>query len=264
MATLESYEVVMLLSRIKTMTGMHWLVLFAVISVSWFMLFAMAVPAEMRVYSKLYGADFWVALCTVTPDAAGLARLFLMWALMSAAMMAPTALPAFGTYDDLVRSTGRGRFSHLVIGYLTIWLGFAALAACIQMMLTRWGAVDLLGQSQSPILTASLLVGAGLYQFSALKEACLSKCRRPISFFMQHWEEGAWRNGLRLGLVCLGCCWALMLLGFVGGVMNLAFMGLATVMMILEKLPDIGRWLTRPLGFGLIAWGLFALVGAFI
>ena len=69
---------------------------------------------------------------------------------------------------------------------------------------------------------------------------------------MQHFEEGPWRNGLRLGLVCLGCCWALMLLAFVGGMANLAFMGLATLIMVLEKLPQIGRWLTRPLGATLI------------
>ncbi|MCV2892209.1 DUF2182 domain-containing protein [Lentibacter sp. XHP0401] len=254
----------MILSRIKTMTGLHWLALFAMIALAWAALFAMAVPAEMRAFSSLYGAEFWQALCTVTPDTAGFARLFLMWALMSAAMMAPTALPAFGTYDDLVRSTGRGHFTLLVTGYLLVWLGFAVLAAAVQMALTLVGAVDLLGQSQSPVLTAGLLIGAGLYQFSALKDACLSKCRRPISFFMQHWEEGPWRNGVRLGLVCLGCCWALMLLGFVGGVMNLAFMGLATLMMILEKLPEIGQRLTWPLGFGLIAWGLFALTYVFI
>jgi predicted metal-binding membrane protein len=82
-------------------------------------------------------------------------------------------------------------------------------------------------------------------------------------FFMAHWDEGAWRNGIRLGFVCLGCCWALMALAFVGGVMNLAFMGLATVIMVLEKLPDIGAWLTRPLGAGLLAasvWVLFATI----
>ena len=104
---------------------------------------------------------------------------------------------------------------------------------------------------------------AGAYQFSPVKEACLSKCRRPLSFFMQHWDEGALRNGVRLGLVCLGCCWALMALAFVGGVMNLAFMGLATVIMVLEKLPQVGRYLTRPLGAVLIAasvWVLFTSI----
>jgi len=106
-------------------------------------------------------------------------------------------------------------------------------------------------------MSGGLLMLAGAYQFSALKAACLAKCRAPLTFFMQHWEEGAWRNGLRLGLVCLGCCWALMALAFVGGVMNLAFMGLATAIMVIEKLPDLGRWLTRPLGGVLLAGGLW-------
>jgi predicted metal-binding membrane protein len=89
---------------------------------------------------------------------------------------------------------------------------------------------------------------AGLYQFSPLKEACLSKCRQPMMFFLQYWNEGPWLNGVRLGLVCLGCCWALMFLAFVGGVMNLVFMGIATVIMMVEKLPQLGRYLTKPLG----------------
>ena len=103
--------------------------------------------------------------------------------------------------------------------------------------------------------TGALLIGAGLYQFAALKEACLSRCRAPLTFFMQHFDEGPWRNGLRLGMDCLGCCWALMLLAFVGGTMNLAFMGLAMVIMTLEKLPEIGRPVTKPLGGALIAAG---------
>ena len=81
-----------------------------------------------------------------------------------------------------------------------------------------------------------------------------------FTFFMQHWASGPWRMGLRLGAVCLGCCWALMLLAFVGGVMSLAFMGLATVMMVLEKLPQLGDRLTRPLGITLIGAGV--LIGA--
>ena len=91
----------------------------------------------------------------------------------------------------------------------------------------------------------------------------MSKCRMPMTFFMQHWDEGPLRNGLRLGLVCLGCCWALMLLGFVGGVMNVAFMGLATLIMVFEKLPDLGRYVTKPLGWLLIAAGIVRIVTAF-
>ena len=174
-----------------------------------------------------------------------------MWALMAAAMMAPTALPAFATYDDLGRST-QTRFGALVSGYMAVWLGFSVLAAGLQMALFSAGLVSALGDSLSLGLSAGLLLLAGLYQFSPVKEACLSKCRAPLTFFMAHWEEGPLRNGLRLGLVCLGCCWALMLLAFVGGVMNIAFMGLATLIMVIEKLPQYGRILTRPLGAALV------------
>ncbi|EEX10899.1 conserved hypothetical protein [Ruegeria lacuscaerulensis ITI-1157] len=224
------------------MTAPHWLALFAAIMLAWGVLYLMAVPAEMRALGAVYGEDFWRSLCTVTPDAAGLLKMVAMWALMSAAMMAPTALPAFATYDDLSHAAQGTRFGHLLAGYLTVWLGFSVLAALAQMALYRAGAVNGLGESVSGLLSAGLLAVAGLYQFSAIKEACLSKCRHPLTFFIQHWEEGPWRNGLRLGLVCLGCCWALMLLAFVGGVMNLAFMGLATLLMVFEKLPDLADW----------------------
>lgn len=136
------------------------------------------------------------------------------------------------------------------------------LAAGAQMGLFTAGLLDPLGASAAAWLSALLLAGAGAHQFSALKENCLAKCRAPLSFFMQHYGEGPWRNGLRLGLVCLGCCWALMALAFVGGVMNLVFMGLATVLMVLEKLPQIGRRITRPLGVALIAAAGLTLAGA--
>ena len=237
----------MIATRIRAITGFHWIALFAVILGAWSALYMMSVSTDLRTASQIYGAEFWVALCTVTPDAAGFLRVLLMWALMSAAMMAPTALPAFATYDDLGQSTPT-RFGHFVAGYLVVWIGFSVFAASLQMVLFRADLISSFGDSRSGLLSAFLLAVAGLYQFSPVKEACLSKCRAPLNFFMQYWDEGPWRNGLRLGLVCLGCCWALMLLAFVGGVMNIAFMGLATLIMVLEKLPEIGRWVTRPLG----------------
>lgn len=252
-------------SRIRTMAAPHWLALFGLIVIGWGMLYAMALPPEALELSQIYGAEFWRSLCVVAPDKAGFWGLFAMWAVMSAAMMAPTALPSFATYDDLIASgagSPRG-FGELVAGYLAVWLGFAALAAGAQIMLFGAGLLSPLGQSLSPILTGGLLIGAGAYQFSSLKGACLSKCRQPMSFFMQHWRQTRWNAlalGVRLGATCLGCCWALMLLGFVGGVMNLAFMGLATLIMIFEKLPDLGRYLTRPLGAVLIAGGVLAFV----
>ena len=250
----------MISARIRRMTGLHWLTLFGVIVLAWALLYAMALPESLRVAGQVYGAEFLASLCVVTPDAAGFGRITVMWALMSAAMMAPTALPALATYDELP-TTGRSGFAALLAGYLTIWLGFSLLAAGAQMGLYRGDLVSAFGDSRSRVLSGVLLLIAGAYQFSPVKEACLAKCRAPLTFFMQHWDEGAWRNGLRLGLVCLGCCWALMALAFVGGVMNLAFMGLATAIMIIEKLPDLGRWLTRPLGAGLGLAGLWMLAG---
>lgn len=251
----------MLSDRIRAMGAPHWLALFGLILAAWMALYAMALPADLRDSARVFGAEFWESLCLVTPDAAGFGRVVLMWALMAAAMMAPTALPAFATYEDLGRSTDV-RFGALVAGYLAVWLGFSVLAGGLQMALFSAGLVSAFGDSLSVWLSAGLLMVAGLYQFSALKEACLSKCRAPLTFFMAHWDEGALRNGVRLGLVCLGCCWALMLLAFVGGVMNIAFMGLATLIMVIEKLPSFGRLLTRPLGVVLIAAGIFVALRA--
>jgi len=248
----------MLADRIRMMGAPHWLILFGAILLAWGGLFLMAVPGDLRALSDIYGADFWQTLCTVTLDGAGFASGVVMWALMSAAMMLPTALPAFATYDDLGRQT-EARFGMLVAGYALVWLGFSVLAAAGQMVLYRVDLIGVLGDSRSPLFSAALLLLAGFYQFSPVKEACLSKCRQPLTFFMSHWDEGPLRNGLRLGLVCLGCCWALMLLAFVGGVMNLGFMGIATLIMVLEKMPAVGRFLTRPLGVVLVA-GAFAVM----
>lgn len=242
----------MFATQIRAMRGPHWLALFGLILMAWAALYAMSIPADLRAAGQVYGTGFWADLCTLTPDGAGFAKMALMWALMSAAMMAPTALPAFATYDDLSHSGAETRFSALVGGYLAVWLGFSLLAAAMQLVLFRAGLLNPFGSSASAALSAGLLAMAGVYQFTPLKEACLSKCRAPLNFFLQYWDEGPWRNGVRLGVVCLGCCWALMLLAFVGGVMNIAFMGLATLLMVFEKLPEIGRWLTRPLGVALL------------
>ncbi len=239
----------MLAGHIRRMAEGHWIALFGAALVLWALLFLMALPETAL---AVRGAGFIEAICSITPGTAGLPTAFLMWSIMSAAMMAPTALPAFAAYDDLPSTTPTD-LATLIAGYLVIWLGFAGAAAVAQAGLFEAGLIDGLGQSRSVWLTAALLALAGGYQFSALKEACLSRCRTPLTFFMTHWDDGAFRNGLRLGADCLGCCWALMLLAFVGGTMNLAFMGLAMVLMTLEKLPRYGGHITRPLGGGLIA-----------
>ena len=253
----------MLSARIRAMAEGHWLALFAMVLAGWLLLYLLALPPEVRAAGRLYGADLLASFCVLTPDAAGLARVAAMWALMSGAMMAPTALPAIATYDELSHS-GQTRFWRFVAGYLLVWAGFALLAAALQMGLFRAGLISAFGDSRSALLSGGLLLVAGGYQFSPLKAACLARCRAPLIFFLQHWDEGALRNGVRLGALCLGCCWALMLLAFVGGVMNLAFMGLAMILMTLEKLPRPGRHITRPLGAALVAGGIWVLAGALV
>lgn len=251
----------MVSEHIRKMTGWHWIGLYGAILVAWTVLYAMSLSVgDLRELRVIYGAEFWATLCVVSPDGAGFFRLFLMWSLMSVAMMAPTALPAFATYDDL-GAVAQTNLWKLIVGYLAVWIGFSLVASGLQMTLFVYGAVDQLGQSTSRYLSAALLAIAGGYQFSHVKEACLSKCRAPLTFFMQYFDEGAWRNGLRLGLVCLGCCWALMCLAFVGGVMNLVFMGLATVLMVVEKLPQIGTYITKPLGYALLCGAALIALG---
>lgn len=252
----------MLIARIRSMGQPHWIILYATILVAWLALYAMAVPRDLRDLGGVYGLEFIASLCIATPDAAGIAGLVTMWAIMSGAMMMPTILPALITYDDLSKAGAQTRLERLVGGYLAIWLGFSGLAAMAQMTLFSAGLLDPFGGSLSIGLSAALLALAGAWQFSPMKDACLSKCRAPMMFFLQHWDEGPLRNGLRLGAVCLGCCWALMLLAFVGGTMNLAFMGLATVLMVLEKLPVLGRWLTRPTGVALLAAAAIVATGS--
>jgi predicted metal-binding membrane protein len=252
----------MLAEKIRVMGGAHWLILFGAIATAWGLLYAISLPADLRTAGQFYGLDFVAQLCVVTPDAAGFMRLVLMWVLMSAAMMAPTILPALATYDDLSQTTPDTNFAHLVAGYFLVWVGFSVFAALAQMVLFNANLVSLFGDSRSTLLSSSLLMLAGLYQFSPLKEACLSKCRQPMMFFLQYWNEGPWRNGIRLGLICLGCCWALMFLAFVGGVMNLVFMGIATVIMMLEKLPQLGWYLTKPLGGILVVCSVCMLLSS--
>ena len=254
-----------LADRIRRIGGVHWLGFFGLVLGAWAALYAMQLPPDLLAAASLYGAEFWAALCIVEPGLAGAPNIFLMWAAMSAAMMAPSFLPALATYDDLMqgRAGQRAGFAALLAGYLAVWLGFALLATGAQLGLAGAGMLTPLGESSSRWLTAALLGGAGLYQFSALKDACLSRCRAPLTFFMQHWGAGpgaAARMGLRLGALCLGCCWALMALAFVGGTMNLAWMGLAMILMTVEKLPEIGRVLTRPLGLALLGGAALAVM----
>jgi predicted metal-binding membrane protein len=229
-----------------------WLGFYVSILLAWALLMRlMASPMP-----GLSAAEYWAALCISAADADPLA-LFAMWGLMSAAMMLPTFVPALRVFGELgsVQATNGPTMTALVLGYGAVWIVFSAVAATLQLGLAATGAMTGGGQTLSPWLSAGLLAAAGAYQFSTAKEACLAKCRHPLMFFMERWAPGlrpAFAMGAQLGLWCVGCCWLLMLLGLIGGAMNLLWMGTATLFMALEKLPEIGRYLTRPLGVALL------------
>ncbi len=250
--------------RLRAFGQAHWLGFHALVLAAWAYLFAMQLPPETAAAARLFGPELWAAICTVEPGLAGAPTVFLMWAAMTAAMMAPSAAPAFATFDDLrvAQAASRGGFAALVAGYLAVWLGFAAAATAAQLALAGAGLISPAGESAAKWLTVFLLAAAGAWQLSAAKRACLRHCRRPLTVFVAHWQEGPTRLGLRLGLACLGCCWALMALAFVGGTMNLLWMGGAMVLMTLEKLPGPGPVLTLPLGLALLgAAGFVATAG---
>ncbi len=183
-----------------------------------------------------------------------------MWFVMSIAMMLPTAAPAILTFSDLAerarhttRPLSEGAF---VTGYLLAWLAFCALAT-----LAQWGISTVsqhLHRATHDWVFGALLLLAGAYQFAPLKQACLTKCRNPMTFFIAHWREGlagALRLGLHHGAYCVGCCWALMLLMVATGTMDLGFTAGLTVLMLIEKVLPAGLWIGRAVGVALVAWG---------
>ncbi len=249
-------------ARSRLMPGVHWLAFYLLLLAAWAAIYLMQTP-PLAEPATVFAAAWWAGLCSAGANTMDLPTAAVMWALMAAGMMTPTFLPALATYDDLMRAGAAqsSGFWALLTGYLSVWLAFALLAAQLQVTLAAAGLLTAQGESVSRWLTAGLLAMAGGYQFSAVKAACLSRCRRPLAFFMQYWREGPWGAavmGLRLGGLCLGCCWALMLLAFIGGAMNLFWMGLGMALMTLEKLPDVGRLLSWPLG------GLLLLAAAWI
>jgi predicted metal-binding membrane protein len=194
---------------------------------------------------------------------ADLALAFLMWGAMTLAMMLPSAGPMILTYAEIADTAARQREQIvspflLAAGYAAIWLGFALVACLLQVAMTRAALIDDGMGPASGLLSGVLFLGAGLYQFSALKQACLTLCQRPFPFLFVNWTTkaaGVFRLGLRQGLHCLGCCWAMMLLMFALGVMNIAWMAALGILMTAEKLFATPR-MSRLLGAAFVAIGL--------
>lgn len=201
-------------------------------------------------------------------DATDVAATFVMWAIMMVAMMMPSAAPMVLLFTSITRrrrarSDPAAPAGLFVLGYLVVWTGFSAAAT-----LAQWGlheaALLMPGVTATlPAVSGALLIAAGAYQWTPWKRACLSYCRSPLGFITAEWREGARGAlvmGLRHGTYCLGCCWLLMALLFVAGVMNVVWIWVIAAFVLVEKVLPAGRAISLAAGPALVAWGIWLLV----
>lgn len=193
--------------------------------------------------------------------------MFLMWSVMMVAMMLPSASPLILLHVRVNRQQedGGDGFHGTVafaIGYLLVWTSFSAVVTLLQWGLEKLAVLSPMMASTSPLLGAGLLLAAGIYQLTPLKDACLRHCRSPVHSLMQHWRRGtsgAFIMGFHHGVYCIGCCWLLMALLFVFGVMNLVWIAVLSVFVLLEKVAPQGKLVARVAGVGFIVAGVFVL-----
>jgi predicted metal-binding membrane protein len=216
-------------------------------------------------YGPMTGASAW--MMTLEWDGAHLLLLWAMWAVMMTAMMLPTASPLVLLYGAAARrsapeTAGRQTYA-LAGGYLAAWAAFSLAATALQRALASLLLVSPMMEAANSRVSAALLLAAGIYQWTPLKYACLRACRSPLGFLMGRWRgglSGAFRMGLEHGTYCVGCCWALMLLLFAGGVMNLAVIAGLTALVAFEKLAPFGRRSAQISGAVMIGCGLWLWV----
>jgi len=206
-------------------------------------------------------------------SAADFVFMFVMWAVMMVGMMMPSVTPMVLLYASAGRKAAEnGRplaaTGWFVAGYLLAWIGFSLAATVVQWQLSRLALITPMMSSASDLFGGLLLVAAGAYQWSPLKDACLTHCQSPLGFLISRggFRASPWgslRLGAEHGSLCVGCCWVLMALLFVGGVMNLLWIAGLTIFVLLEKIIPTGRLVPRLAGAAMAAAGLFLLYRAF-
>lgn len=190
--------------------------------------------------------------------------MFFMWAEMMVAMMLPSIAPTvllFATLNRKRRGQSRPYVPAVAFlaGYLIAWTGFSLIATVAQWGLERSALVSMSMEGSSPLFGGAVLLAAGIFQFTPLKGACLNHCRSPLGFLTEYWREGtlgAIAMGIRNGTYCVACCWLLMMLLFVAGVMNLLWVAAITGFVLLERILPGGRWVHRTAGAMLVLSGL--------
>ncbi len=229
----------------------------------------------IRLAGQMQGMDMAPTMGAAMPmampepwAAAQFALTFLMWAVMMVAMMVPAASPMILTFATINRRRAASGTPPVptgifLAGYLVVWSAFSLLATAAQWALARAALLAPDTLKAAPWVGSALLLAAGLYQFTSLKHACLARCQSPIGFILSEWREGprgAFIMGLRHGAFCVGCCWALMALLFVAGVMNLLWIAALAVLVLAEKLVPTERLVSWATGALLLGWGAWVLV----
>ena len=194
--------------------------------------------------------------------------IFIMWSVMMTAMMIPSAAPMILVFASVYhkRKLSGNDFVPtwiFLLGYLLIWTGFSFLAAFLQWLLHHYSIISPELKLISPVSSGIVLLAVGIYQFTPMKNVCLKNCQNPLNFVMGSWREGslgAFIMGIHHGLYCLGCCWILMLLLFVAGVMNLIWVAMIAVLIFLEKIIPSGKWFIRISGILFAAWGFILII----
>jgi predicted metal-binding membrane protein len=201
-------------------------------------------------------------------DAAYFLLTLVMWVVMMVAMMVPAASPMILTFATINRRRAAGGTAPVptavfLAGYLVVWSAFSLAAAALQWGLQEAALMSAATLKATPLVGGLLLMAAGLYQLTPLKYACLARCQSPLGFIMTEWREGgrgAFVMGLRHGAFCVGCCWTLMALLFVAGVMNLLWVAAIAGFVLVEKLAPPGRLVSLGAGVALLAWGAWVLL----
>lgn len=189
--------------------------------------------------------------------------LFVMWATMMVAMMTPSILPMVAMFTTLNQKRRRRKQSYtptfiFVAGYLAAWTGFSVLATIAQWPLHATGLLNPMMDSRSYLMSGLILLVAGIYQWTPAKDACLKTCRSPLGFLMTEWRDGArgaLTMGIRHGIYCVGCCWALMIVLFAVGVMNMLWVMLIAAFVLIEKIVPTPGPMRVISGAGLAVWG---------
>lgn len=219
----------------------------AIAGISWWYLFYMAGAMSAMEAGDAMMFREWTPVYFVL--------MLVMWSVMMVAMMVPSAAPMVLLYRQVARANrlarealGTGLFC---AGYLVTWVLFSLVATALQWLLEGWALLSPMMRSQSVFFSGVILIGAGLYQFTGLKQACLRHCRGPLFFITRHWRpglKGAFEMGAIHGVYCVGCCGALMALLFVGGIMNLLVIAAIAMIVLVEKLVPAGEWFAKGLG----------------